>query len=70
MKILRCREVGFDCDHEIRAQSEKEVLHEAARHAQQVHGVEVTPELAAQVQSLIHDQTEQDTTLTRNPRWS
>ena len=68
MKILRCRDAGFDCDHEIRAQSEEEVLREAAEHVQQVHRVEVTPELAAQVQSLIRDQTQEDTTLTRNPQ--
>jgi predicted small metal-binding protein len=60
MKILRCREVGFDCDQEIRAQSEEEVLRDAAEHAQQVHGIKLTPELAVQVQSLIHDQTTED----------
>ena len=60
MKILRCREVGFDCDQEIRAQSEEEVLREAAEHAQQIHGVEVTPALAAQVKSNIRDETIED----------
>ena len=62
MKILRCREVGFDCDQVIRAQSEEEVLREAAEHAQQIHRVEVTPALAAQVQSYIHDETIEDRT--------
>ena len=47
MKVLHCRDVGFDCDHEIHAQSEEEVLRQAAEHAQSKHGVEVTPELAA-----------------------
>ncbi len=56
MKVLRCRDVGFECDHEIHAQSEKEVLRQAAEHAQQKHGVEVTPELAAKVQTLIRDE--------------
>jgi predicted small metal-binding protein len=68
MKILRCRDAGFDCDYEIRAQSEEEVLREAAEHAQQVHRVEVTPELAAQVQSLIRDLAQDDNTVTRNPQ--
>ena len=58
MKVLRCRDVGFDCEHEIRAQSEEEVLRQAAEHARTEHGVEVTPELAVQVQSLIHDEKE------------
>jgi uncharacterized OsmC-like protein/predicted small metal-binding protein len=56
MKVLHCRDVGFDCDQEIHAQSEEEVLRQAAEHAQQAHGVEVTPELAAQVQTLIRDE--------------
>ncbi len=56
MKVLLCRDVGFECDHEIHAQSEEEVLRQAAEHAQQKHGVEVTPELAAQVQTLIRDE--------------
>lgn len=56
MKVLHCRDVGFECDHEIRAQSEEEVLHQAAEHAQQKHGVEVTPELAAQIQTPIRDE--------------
>ena len=33
MKTLRCREIGFDCDHETRAESEDEVLRDAAAHA-------------------------------------
>ena len=56
MKVLHCRDVGFECDHEIRAKSEEEVLHQAAEHAQKEHGVEVTPALAAQVQTLIRDE--------------
>ncbi len=56
MKVLHCRDAGFDCDHEIHAQSEEEVLRQAAEHAKQTHGVEVTPELAAQVQTLIRDE--------------
>ncbi len=56
MKVLHCRDVGFDCDQVIRAKSEEEVLRQAAEHAQKTHGVEVTPELAAQVQTLIRDE--------------
>src|SRR5215469_3874456 len=56
MKVLHCRDVGFECDHEIHAQSEEEVLRLAAEHAQKEHRVEVTPELAAQVQTLIRDE--------------
>lgn len=53
MKLLRCRDIGFDCDHETQAESEAEVLQQAAEHAQTVHLVTVTPELTEQVKSLI-----------------
>ena len=56
MKVLRCRDVGFDCDGVVRAESEEELLRQVAEHAQAVHGVEVTPELAEQVKSLIRDE--------------
>ena len=56
MKSLRCRDAGFDCKPEVRAESEEELLRQVAEHAQTVHNVEVTPELAEQVKSLIRDE--------------
>ncbi len=56
MKILHCRDIGFDCDHKIRAERAEEVLQQAAEHARAVHNVEVTPEMAQQVRSLIKDE--------------
>lgn len=53
MKVLRCRDAGFDCEHEVRAASAEEVLQQAAEHARTVHDVEVTPEMAEQVKGLI-----------------
>jgi predicted small metal-binding protein len=55
MKIVHCRNLGFDCDQEIRTESEEEVLRQATEHAHTVHGVQVTPEVAVQVQSHIRD---------------
>lgn len=56
MKTLRCRDAGFDCDHEIRGKTVEEVLQQAAQHAREVHQVKVTPELAQQVSQLIRDE--------------
>jgi predicted small metal-binding protein len=56
MKHLRCRDAGFDCDHEIRAETADEVLQQAAEHVQSVHNLEVTPEIAEQVGGLIQDE--------------
>lgn len=57
MKVLRCRDVGFDCDRVIRAASEEEILRQAAEHAQKEHGTEVTSEVAEKIKSLIKEET-------------
>lgn len=55
MKTLRCRDAGFDCEGVIQATSEEEILSQAAEHAQAAHNVQVTPELAEQLKTLIQD---------------
>jgi len=56
MKKLRCRDVGFDCDAEIVAASEAEILTQAAGHVQEVHGLtEVTPEVVEAVKGAIQE---------------
>jgi predicted small metal-binding protein len=57
MKVVRCREVGFDCEGVVRAESEEEVLRQVAEHARAVHNVEVTPDLAKEVKALIKDES-------------
>lgn len=57
MKTLRCRDAGFDCDQQIQAPTEEEVLSQAAAHARKVHNVNVTPEMAQQIKKLIKDST-------------
>lgn len=54
MKELRCRDVGFDCDKVLRAESEDEILRQAAEHATKDHGLrEITEETARQVASKV-----------------
>lgn len=55
MKLVRCRDHGFDCDFEARAESEEEILERAGEHAQTVHNLEITPELVEQVKQTIHN---------------
>ena len=56
MKELKCRDVGFDCDGVLRAETEDEIMRQAAEHAREAHGVEdVTPEMAEQIRAQIHD---------------
>jgi predicted small metal-binding protein len=55
MKKLRCRDAGFDCEHEIQADTDEEILLQAADHVKSVHGLEITPELVEQVKALIQE---------------
>ena len=56
MKTLRCSDAGFECEGVIQAASEEEILEQAAEHAQAAHNVQVTPELAEQLKTLIKDE--------------
>ena len=55
MKTLRCRELGFNCAHVIQAESEEEVVAQAAQHAAEVHHFTVTDEVEGQVRTIIRD---------------
>ena len=50
---LKCRDVGFDCEGVVCADSPDGVLAQAAEHARDVHGVEIGPDQAAEVRRLI-----------------
>lgn len=56
MKTLHCSDAGFDCQAVINANTNEEVLKQAAVHAKEVHGVDVTPDLAKQLEGLIKDE--------------
>lgn len=56
MKTLHCRDAGFDCNAVVRAETEQEVLHQAATHAREVHGINPTPELAEELTPLIREE--------------
>lgn len=56
MKVLHCRDVGFDCPGVIKAENENEVLQMAAQHASDVHQVQVTPDMAEQIKTLIREE--------------
>jgi len=56
-KVIRCRDVGFDCNGVIKAPTENEALALAAEHAKSVHGVkEVTPEIVQKIKSVMRDE--------------
>ena len=42
-KVLRCRDVGMDCDFVVQANTEEEILQHAAAHAHMVHNMQEIP---------------------------
>lgn len=57
MKALNYLDACFDCEGQIRAETEDEVLKQVAEHARTKHNIqEVTTELAQQLRDLIKDE--------------
>ena len=55
--IVRCKDVGVDCDFEARGATEQEVLEKCAEHGRAAHGIrELTPELLVAVLAAIHEE--------------
>lgn len=55
MKELACRDAGFDCDAVVRGETTGDVMAQAGPHAKKVHGLDVTPEMAGQLRTLVRD---------------
>lgn len=56
MKTLHCSDAGFTCEGVIKGNTVEEVLAKAGQHAREVHNIEITPEMAAQLETLIKDE--------------
>ena len=55
MRDFHCVDAGMKCDFVAKGSTDDEVLRQAGSHAQQAHGMKVTPELEKTVRGLIHD---------------
>ena len=56
-KVVNCRDVGFDCEGVIRAETEQEALKLVAEHAKEVHGMqEATPDVVEKVRAVMRDE--------------
>ena len=62
-KVLKCRDVGVDCDEIIHGHSEAEILQKAAEHAKGCHqSIQLTPELQAKLKAAIKDEQQSSST--------
>jgi predicted small metal-binding protein len=56
-KVIRCRDVGIDCDFEAHAETEEELLKKVAEHAGTTHNMtEISEEVLAKVRAAIQDE--------------
>lgn len=57
MKVIRCRDVGVDCDFEARGQTEQELLQKCSEHARSAHGMQELPsELVRKVKAAMREE--------------
>ena len=54
-KTMKCGDLMPGCDFEAHGETEEDILKAAAQHAKEAHGLDVTPELAEKVKSVIKD---------------
>ena len=56
-KVLKCRDVGLNCDFEARGKTEDEIMVQAAEHARRDHGMEGIPkEIVTAVKAAIREE--------------
>ncbi len=56
-KVVHCRDIGFDCEGVVRAETEDEVLEKVAQHAKEVHDMDSIPtEVVEKVRQVIREE--------------
>ena len=57
MLTLSCRDVGFDCDHVVKAETEEGVIRNITEHAIKQHDMKIenmTPKMKDMIRKFIH----------------
>jgi predicted small metal-binding protein len=56
MRELHCADAGFDCEGTIRAETDDEVMEQAAAHVASAHpGTDLDADAQVKIRSLIHE---------------
>ena len=56
-KVIRCRDIGYDCDGILHACTEEELLSKVAAHARQQHDLRwVTPDLVEKLRFVMREE--------------
>lgn len=56
-KILRCRDIGTDCDYVIRAKTQFEIMEKASEHVKRAHHLVETPEEVEEIMEKVRSAT-------------
>ena len=57
-KVVHCKDLGFDCEGVVCAETEEDVLKLVAEHAKNVHQLdEISDEIAAVVRKVMRDES-------------
>jgi predicted small metal-binding protein len=56
MKTLHCYDAGFDCACILQATTEEELLTQTTLHAQEMHCVEITKDMAHRLKNFIKEE--------------
>lgn len=55
--VVNCRDLGFECDAVVRAETDEEAIQLVAQHAREVHGMEKVPiEIVDQIHQVIQEE--------------
>jgi predicted small metal-binding protein len=56
-KVVRCRDIGVDCDFEARGKTDEEIIQQCDEHARSAHGMEkISVDLMAKVKAAIREE--------------
>ncbi len=56
-KVMRCKDVGLDCDYVARGKDDEEIMTKVAEHAKEAHGMQDIPEeVQHKVKAAIHNE--------------
>lgn len=57
VKVISCRDGGYDCDFVAKSESEEDLLKQVAEHSRKVHNMtDFSDEMIEKVKSLIHEE--------------
>ena len=55
-KVIYCGDMGCGCDFVVRGETMEEVLKVGVEHGEEVHGIDVTPDMVEVIKGMVRDE--------------